>query len=123
MYSTYEYLYFKNEYGIVMDIEEIRKILDTKTPEEIRAYIKKQEVTQVVKPERNMQKNDFFRIVHLLLMPVFLTVIFLLFFLMTSDPSASQILLVVYVISFILLIILSIKMIQNKSRQVHKKSS
>ena len=106
-----------------MDIEEIRKILDTKTPEEIRAYIKKQEVTQVVKPERNMQKNDFFRIVHLLLMPVFLTVIFLLFFLMTSDPSASQILLVVYVISFILLIILSIKMIQNKSRQVHKKSS
>jgi len=102
-----------------MDVEEFRKILDTKKPEEIRILMHKQDI----QTENKLSKKEIFWWTQILLMPVFLIIIFLLFNMMTDDPAASQMLLVVFLISFISIVIMSLKIIQNKSRHFQKPSS
>ena len=110
------YLYLQKEYVKLMDVEEIRKILDTKKPEDIRKLVNKQDV----QTENKLSIRELLWWAHILLIPVFLTFIFLSFNMMIDDASTSQMLFVVFLISFVLIIITSLKIIQNKNRQLQK---
>ena len=102
-----------------MDVEEFRKILDTKKPEEIRTLMHKQDV----QTENKLSRRELFWWTQILLMPVFLTFIFLAFNTMIDDAAASQMLFVVFLISFVSIAIISLKVIQNKSHHFQKSSS
>jgi len=113
------YLYLQKEYGKMMDVEEMRKILDTKKPEDIRKLVNKQNV----KIENKSPMRELLWWAQILLMPIFLTFTFLAFNMMIDDSTASQMLFVVFLISFVLIVITSLKIIQNKNRYFQKPSS
>ena len=94
-----------------MDVEEFRKIPDTKKPEETRALMHKQDI----QTENNLSKKGIFWWAQILLMPVFLTFIFLAFNMMIDDVAASQMLFVVFLISFVSIAVVSLRVIKNKS--------
>jgi len=102
-----------------MDVEEFRKILDTKKPEEILTLMHKQDV----QTENKLPRRELFWWTQILLMPFFLTFIFLAFNMMIDDVAASQMLFVVFLISFVSIAIISLKVIQNKSHHFQKPSS
>ena len=102
-----------------MDVEELRKILDTKKPEEIRKLVNKQDV----QTENKLSRKELFWWAQILLMPVFLTFIFLSFTMMIDDSTASQMLFVVFLISFVSIAVVSLRVIQNKSRYFQKPST
>lgn len=102
-----------------MDVEELRKILDTKKPEEFRKLVSKQDV----KTEKTLSKKEIFWRAQILLMPIFLTFIFLMFNMMIEDAAASQMLFFVFLISFVLIAVISFKVIQNKNRYFQKQST
>ena len=94
-----------------MDVEEFRKIPDTKKPEEIRTLVNKQDV----QTEKMLSRKEIFWWAQILLMPVFLTFIFLSFNMMIDDVAASQMLFVVFLISFVSIAVVSLRVIKNKS--------
>jgi len=102
-----------------MDVEEFRKILDTKKPKEILTLMHKQDV----QTENKLPRREFFWWTQILLMPFFLTFIFLAFNMMIDDVAASQMLFVVFLISFVSIAIISLKVIQDKSHHFQKPSS
>ena len=102
-----------------MDVEEFRKTLDTKKPEEIRTLMHKQDV----QTENKLSRRELFWWTQILLMPVFLTFIFLAFNIMIDDAVASQMIFVVFLISFVSIAIVSFRAIQNKSHHFQKPSS
>ena len=102
-----------------MDVEELRKILDTKRPEEIRKLINKQDV----QTENKLSHKELLWWTQIILMPVFLTFIFLMFNMMIDDSTASQMLFVVFLISFVSIAVVSLRVIQNKSRYFQKQST
>jgi len=110
------YLYLQKEYVKLMDVEEIRKILDTKKPEDIRKLVNKQDV----QTENKLSMRGLLWWAQILLMPIFLTFTFLSFNMMIDDTASSQMLFVVFLISFVSIVITSLKIIQNKNRQLQK---
>ena len=99
-----------------MDVEEMRKILDTKKPEDIRKLVNKQDV----QTENKLSMRGLLWWAQILLMPIFLTFTFLSFNMMIDDTASSQMLFVVFLISFVSIVITSLKIIQNKNRQLQK---
>ena len=99
-----------------MDVEELRKILDKKKPGDIRKLVNKQDV----QTENKLSMRGLLWWAQILLMPIFLTFTFLSFDMMIDDASTSQMLFVVFLISFVSIAVVSLKVIQNKNRQFQK---
>ena len=94
-----------------MDSKDIRELIDKMEPKEIREIM--QERNNLITKKSKMKNNHFYW--KLFLIPIFLSLIFLAFYIRTSNPIGSQLLIVVFVVSLILMIIDILLMLQKKS--------
>ena len=102
-----------------MNPKDIRELVDKMEPKEIRKLM--QEQNRRINKKSKTKNNLFYW--KLFLIPIFLTLIFLTFYIRTNNPIGSQLLIVIFVASLTLMIVDILLMLQKKSYKIRNQLS